>query len=193
MRLVTVNPKIHLRFAVRLVAVLFASVAPTFVTGQTPETPKTSPAQSKEDWRAYEAKIRQHFTLLPDGGVIQMEANDPFDIQTRDAVRQRISEIENSFRRADFGTLSGDAGQTAAGTATMKRLKDQLRYSTENLPAGGQLRITTSNPEARNAVYDFLRFHIQQHKTDDSMADPVPSKRKHPANNLGHDAHPAPP
>jgi hypothetical protein len=75
----------------------------------------------------------------------------------------------------------------------MTRLKSSLDYAAENLPSGGRVHITTANSEALNAVHDFLRFQIQEHKTGDSLADPGPAKRQHPANNLGHDARPAPP
>ena len=83
--------------------------------------------------------------------------------------------------------------QTPPGVDTMKRLKSELSYAPEDLSNGGRVRITTSNPQARNAVYDFLRFQIQQHKTGDSPADPEAAKRPHPGNNLGHDARPIPP
>jgi len=95
--------------------------------------------------------------------------------------------------QGDFNVPTLVDGQTPPGADTMKRLKNQLHYATANLAGGGQLRITTSNPEARNAVYEFLRFQIQEHKTGDSTRDPGPVKRPHPANNLGHDARPAPP
>ena len=42
-------------------------------------------------------------------------------------------------------------------------------------------------------VHDFLRFQIREHETGDSLAEPVSARRKHPANNLGHDARPGPP
>jgi hypothetical protein len=75
----------------------------------------------------------------------------------------------------------------------MSQRKGTISYVAENLPAGGRVVITTTNSEARNAVHDFLRFQIQGQKTGDSLADPGPAKRQHPANNLGHDARPAPP
>jgi hypothetical protein len=142
-----------------------------------------------------QTKTTHHFKLLPDGGVIEITANDPADVASRDAIWKHVAKIEAMFQHGDFTAPTAVHGQTPPGADTMKRLKDQLHYATENLLDGGQLRITTSNQEARNAVYDFLRFQIQEHKTGDSMADPQPGsvRRPHPANNLGYDAHPAPP
>jgi len=75
----------------------------------------------------------------------------------------------------------------------MSQLKSDTSYAAENLPAGGRVRITTTSLEARKAVHDFLRFQIQEHGTEDSLAEPPAVKRQHPANNLGHDVRPAPP
>ena len=75
----------------------------------------------------------------------------------------------------------------------MSQLKSDISYAAENLPAGGRIIIATTSLEARNAIHEFLRFQIQEHKTGDSLADPGAAKRPHPANNLGHDAPPAPP
>ena len=138
-------------------------------------------------------KTTRHFKLLPDGGAIEITANDPSDNVSRDRIRQHLAKIEAMFKQGDFNVPTLVDGQTPPGADTMKRLKNQLHYATANLAGGGQLRITTSNPEARNAVYEFLRFQIQEHKTGDSTGDSGPVKRPHPANNLGHDARPAPP
>jgi hypothetical protein len=142
-----------------------------------------------------QAKTTHHFKLLPDGGAVEITANDASDGVTRDGIRQHVAKIQAMFQRGDFSAPTAVHGQTPPGAAMMKRLKDQLHYTAENLPEGGELRISTSNPEARNAVYEFLRFQIKEHQTGDSMADPESAsvKRPHPANNLGHDARPGQP
>jgi hypothetical protein len=139
------------------------------------------------------AKTTHHFKLLADGGAIEMTANDPSDVASRDAIRQHVAKIAAMFAQGDFNIPMLVHGQKPPGTDTMKQLKGTISYTAENLPNGGRVQITTANSEALNAVHDFLRFQIQEHKTGDSLADPRPAKRKHPANNLGHDARPAPP
>jgi hypothetical protein len=139
-------------------------------------------------------KTTHHFRLLSDGGVIELTANSPSDVASRDAIRQHLAKMEAMFQQGDFSVPTIVHGQTPPGVATMKRLKDQLRYTVENLPEGGEVRITTSNPEARSAVYDFLRFQIREHKTGDPTDELSPVvRRPHPANNLGHDARPGQP
>jgi hypothetical protein len=57
---------------------------------------------------------------------------------------------------------------TPPGVPTMIRLRDQIHYKFEQTPQGAIIRITTTNREARQAVHDFLRFQISDHKTGDS-------------------------
>ena len=138
-------------------------------------------------------KSVRHFKLLPDGGVIQITANDPSDLATRNVIQQQVVKIAGMFTEGNFAIPMLVGQQQPPGIDTMKRLKSELSYSPENLPNGGRVQITTANSEALNAVHDFLRFEIQEYKTGDSLAEAAPARRKHPANNLGHDAHPARP
>lgn len=138
-------------------------------------------------------KTTHHFKLLPDGGAIEITANDPSDVATRDAIRQHVLKIAGMFTKGDFNVPMLVHGQKPPGTDTMEQLKSMISYRAENLPNGGCVHITTANSDALGGVHNFLRFQIQEHKTGDSLADPVAGRRKHPANNLGHDAHPAPP
>jgi hypothetical protein len=59
-------------------------------------------------------------------------------------------------------------GKTPPGTAALTRLKSEVTYKYEELERGGRVRIVTKNAEARDAVYEFLRFQIEDHKTGDS-------------------------
>ena len=140
-----------------------------------------------------QAKTTHHFKLLAEGGAIEITANDPSDVASRDAIRQHVAKMAVMFGQGNFNIPVLVHGQKPPGVDTMTRLKSSLDYAAENLPNGGRVRITTSNPEAQSAVHDFLRFQIQEHKTSDSPADPRAARRPHPTNNLGHDARPAPP
>jgi hypothetical protein len=59
--------------------------------------------------------------------------------------------------------------QVPPGVPVMKRLKSQIKYEVENIPAGARVRISTGNPEALKAVQDFLRFQITDHQTGDPL------------------------
>jgi hypothetical protein len=180
-----------LRFAMASVAFLF--VAPSLTCGQTPPTFSAGVASSEEVAGFDQEKSSRHFKLLPDGGVIEITANNPSDVATRNAIQQQVVKIAGMLTEGNFAIPMLVGQQQPPGIDTMKRLKSELSYAPENVPNGGRVRITTSNPAARSAVYDFLRFEIRERKTGDSLAEAAPVRRKHPANNLGHDAHPAPP
>jgi hypothetical protein len=182
--------KIYLCIATGTAA--FSCITPMLLRGQTSQASNSTAARMDEAIVFDQTKTTQHVRLLSDGGVIELTTNSPSDGVGRDAIRQHLVKMEAMFKQGDFRVPTIVYGQTPPGVATMKRLKNQLRYTVENLPEGGEVRITTSNPEARSAVYDFLRFQIREHKIGDTTEEPSPVKRPHPANNLGHDARPGP-
>ena len=46
----------------------------------------------------------------------------------------------------------------------MARKKDVIRYRYRPLPQGGEVRITTDDPEALRAVREFLAFQRSDHR-----------------------------
>lgn len=109
-----------------------------------------------------------HFLLTKDGGVIEADADNPNDKASRDAIRQHMEHIAKLFSEGDFNAPMFIHGQTPPGVPTMKRLKDQITYRTEPTEQGAEVRITTANPEALEAVHQFLTFQIKDHHTGDS-------------------------
>ena len=57
--------------------------------------------------------------------------------------------------------------QTPPGVTEMRDKRAEISYTLEELPTGGRVRIITRNPDALNAVHDFLTFQIQDHHTGD--------------------------
>jgi hypothetical protein len=110
-----------------------------------------------------------HFLLTKDGGVIEAEADNPNDKASRDAIRQHMEHIAKLFSEGDFDAPMFIHGQTPPGVPEMKRLKDQITYRAQPTEQGAEVRITTANPEALEAVHQFLMFQIRDHHTKDSM------------------------
>ncbi|HYY35506.1 MAG TPA: hypothetical protein VE867_03945 [Candidatus Binatia bacterium] len=184
--------KFWLHFGEGIFAFFFVTV--TTLLAQAPQTARpgnTAPGNNAMELN--QEKMINHFKLLPNGGAIEITANEPSDIATRDAIRQHVAKIAAMFAEGNFRIPTFVHHQRLPSVEAMTRLKNKISYTAANLPNGAQVLITTENPEALNAVHDFLRLQIQEHKTSDSLAEPAPAKRKHPANNLGHDARPAPP
>jgi len=108
-----------------------------------------------------------HFLLKSNGGVIQVEANDPKDIAARDSIRAHLTHISHAFAEGDFDIPMFVHDTVPPGVPDMKRLKDKITYSFQETPAGGSVVIATSDPDALAAIHKFLRFQITEHHTGD--------------------------
>lgn len=115
------------------------------------------------------AKTTHHFRLKPDGGIIEVEANDPADTASRDQIRTHLNHIAQKFAAGDFAAPMLIHAQTPPGVPVLKQLKATLKYQLEPTMRGARIRITTSDTKALAAVHDFLRFQISDHKTGDSV------------------------
>jgi hypothetical protein len=113
-------------------------------------------------------KTTHHFRLSPEGGVIEVEANDAKDAVSRDQIRMHLRHIAGMFAAGNFEAPMLIHSQTPPGVQAMKSLRTEIKYQFEDTVRGGLVRITTSNKEALAAIYEFLRFQIKEHQTGDS-------------------------
>jgi hypothetical protein len=107
----------------------------------------------------------QHiFEPLPDGGrvVLQRKESDPNGEAT---IRAHMLTIAVAFSRGDFA-LPGFVHATSEvpGTEVMKRLRRDIVYSPRDLPGGGEVVISSKNPEAVAAIHEFLAFQRMDHR-----------------------------
>lgn len=109
-----------------------------------------------------------HFFLKPDGGVIQVEVNDPEDTGSRDKIRMHLGHIAKMFADGDFNIPMFVHDIVPPGVPEMKQLRKRIRYTFEETPDGGRVIIATTDKLAVHAVHRFLRFQIEEHRTGDS-------------------------
>jgi hypothetical protein len=114
-------------------------------------------------------KTTHHFRLLPDGGAIEVTANDGKDTQDMQAIRSHLTHIVAMFSNGDFSLPMFVHSRVVPGTTEMNERRADISYTFEELPTGGRVRISTKNHDALNAVHDFLIFQILDHHTEDSM------------------------
>jgi hypothetical protein len=114
-------------------------------------------------------KTTHHFRLLPDGGAIEIQSNEPTDAASRDAIRQHLAMIAVRFSQGDFAIPMFIHAKAPPGVETMKQLKSNISYAAEQTAHGAQLRITTKDVQALSAIHRFLQFQIQDHQTRDSL------------------------
>ena len=155
----------------------------TFFVVQAQQKPKTNnhnmggnSGMSNEDMKRGDrvmgfdhTKTTHHFRLLPDGGSIEVTANSSTDTESRDEIRMHLGHIAKMFAAGNFNAPMLVHDQTPPGVPVMKRLKDEIAYSFKETERGGTVHISTKNAEALQAVYEFLRFQIKEHKTGDSL------------------------
>ncbi len=113
-------------------------------------------------------KTTHHFYLYPDGGAIDVSANDPNDQADITAARSHLPHIAKMFGEGDFSAPVLVHAMNVPGTAELARLKARLSYRYEETARGGRVNILTADPEALAALHSFLRFQIADHKTGDS-------------------------
>ena len=114
-------------------------------------------------------KTTHHFRLLPDGGAIEVTANDTKDSATLAQVRTHLEHISHAFADGDFSIPNDVHAELPDGAATMKDLATQLSYKYEPLKNGARVRIVTQDTKALAAVHEFLRYQIREHQTGDAL------------------------
>ena len=115
------------------------------------------------------AKTLHHFRLLPDGGAIEIVANDAADTASRNAIRAHLGLIAERFAAGDFSLPMFIHGAAPPGVPELQSLRGKIRYAYEPAENGGRVRISTRNARALVAIHDFLRFQIRDHGTGDAL------------------------
>src|SRR5882724_5209513 len=119
-----------------------------------------------------------HFRLFSDGGEIDVRANDPKDKASINQIRTHLGHIAQMFASGNFKAPMLIHDTNPPGTATMTRLKEQIRYEISETERGARIRLVTATPETTDAVHAFLLFQIVDHQTGDAptIADELSKK-----------------
>ena len=110
-----------------------------------------------------------HFILTTEGGRIAVTANNPSDATSVAQIRAHLAEIATAFANGDFSAPFATHSETPVGVATLRELKEFVRYEYASAPNGGRVVMTTANAKALTAIYDFLRYQIREHGTGDPL------------------------
>ncbi len=116
-----------------------------------------------------QAATTHHFRLFPSGGAIEVTVKDLADEANRQFIRTHLKEIAAQFAAGDYDKPLLTHGETPDGVAEMSRRRNEISYTFEELPEGGRVRIQTVDRQALDAVHQFLRYQIREHKTGDSL------------------------
>jgi hypothetical protein len=119
-------------------------------------------------------RTSHHFRLSDAGGSIEVQVNDPKDLESRQQIASHLRLITQQFASGDFSIPLLTHGEEPTGVSDLKRLRKEIRYSFEETALGARVAIATTDPAARNAIHAFLRYQIHDHQTGDATS---PSKR----------------
>jgi hypothetical protein len=102
------------------------------------------------------------FDALADGGRIELQqpAGDSADVET---IRRHLRAVAAAFQAGDFDTPEFVHAQRVPGTDVMASRRATIRYDYADLPRGGEVRITTADPAALEAVHAFIAFQREEH------------------------------
>lgn len=103
------------------------------------------------------------FDALPDGGRIELQ-RDVEDSAGVAQIRAHLNEIAKAFKSGDFSTPAFVHMQQVPGTSVMAAKRGAISYTYRDLPRGGELRIVTKDPEALDAIREFMAFQRQDHR-----------------------------
>ena len=152
-----------------ILALAFTIHAQQKDTAQTPEHEHAAMMQRGNQGMGFsQEKTTHHFRLLQDGGAIEVSANDPKDAASRDQIRAHLAHIAQMFAAGNFSIPMFVHDTTPPGVPTMRKLRGQIRYRYQETRNGGRVDIRTQDPQALQAVHQFLCFQIAEHHTGDS-------------------------
>ena len=102
------------------------------------------------------------FDLTNDGGRIQLQ-RDKDDSLGVAQIRAHMKLIQHAFQAGDFSTPAFVHAHEMPGTQVMSKKRAAITYSYADLPRGGEVRLTSSDPEAISAIHLFLQAQRDQH------------------------------
>ena len=110
-------------------------------------------------------RTAHHFFLFNDGGAIDVSVKEAGDTANREAIQSHLLHIAAMFG-GNFDAPMLVRLDKVPGTKTMAARKAAIRHEYVETANGG-VNIFTSNRETLDAVHEFLKFQIAEHKTGD--------------------------
>jgi len=128
----------------------------------------SSSSQSQNPMGFDQDKTTHHFVLTSSGGHIEVTVRDASDHANLSAIREHLTHIAVQFEAGDFNIPVLVHGEKPPGSEVMKQRKDQIEYRFEVLKDGGRITMTAKDRHVLEAIHEFLRYQIQEHRTGDS-------------------------
>ncbi len=114
-------------------------------------------------------RVVQHYYLVKNGGVIEFTAKDANDTTTISALQKYMDTQKDLFEKGKNDADADVHGKVPDGIPNLKRLRNEITFFAVKNDDGAALRMFSVNDQARQAIQDFLKFEINEHKTGDPL------------------------
>lgn len=113
-------------------------------------------------------KVTVHFYLVKNGGVIEFAAKDPNDSASIAAIQKYLQNQKDLWEKGKESAVTEVHAKPPESASTMRKLRNEITFYMAKTDNGAVLRMFSINEQAKNAIQDYLRFEITEHKTGDS-------------------------
>ena len=103
------------------------------------------------------------FDVLPDGGRIALQMKEADSLAVAQ-IRAHLKLIQHAFQAGDFSTPEFVHMRAMPGSDVMSKKKSLISYTYADLPRGGEVRISTSDPESLIAIRQFMDAQRGDHR-----------------------------
>jgi hypothetical protein len=148
-------------------AVILLLAAILLQNPQTPNSQQSVVERGEHVMGFSHEKTAHHFLLYPNGGEINVNANEVSDKGTIDQVRMHLGHIARMFAAGNFKAPMLIHDTNPPGVPAMTRLKDAIKYEYSETERGARIRLITENSQAIDAIHALLLFQIIEHQTGD--------------------------
>ena len=103
------------------------------------------------------------FTNTETGGIQDVVADDPSDVETIDQIRLHLAEEADKFATGDFSDPEEIHGSTMPGLATLKDRYDEIEIDLTQTAVGATLQYGTQDEDLVAAIHDWFSAQTSDH------------------------------
>jgi hypothetical protein len=150
-------------------AILIVSIVSVALTSCGGERPPQTDRQAEVAARGAEvmpfdlSKTQHVFAKDSSGGVQSVTAKDPADTLDIRLVREHLQKEAELFGRGEFGDPAAIHGDSMPGLAELRAAAGKVAVEYTELPAGAQIRFTTTDAGLRSALHRWFDAQVSDH------------------------------
>jgi hypothetical protein len=119
-----------------------------------------------------QATTIHHFRIEATGGTIEITARAEAAPTTVDDIRRHLRHISMAFGQGDFSLPMLVHDERPPGVEVLQERREQLKFQYREIAGGGKIVINTADKAALDALHEFFRYQIREHRTGDPVKPP---------------------